>query len=199
MKAVWCALALSLLTSTVSAQTPTRVCRNFAFPDQGREADGFPAFKMAIRIPPSNPNGNNTIYPVIIAYPPGALSFSLVKWMHWYHDQDIPQGRVHLWGFIDRKAAGQFPGSGANAIASDVFVNDRIRRHNPNNPDGIESKAVTIALSSPVNPGEAYSVGMVNFNPFPVSVMLAITVNVCFPSQAELDNYTLFAEPSSRR
>ena len=187
---------LVLLPAAAQAQTPPRFCRNFAFPDQGRDANGFPAFNMTVPIPPSGPNGDGTIYPVIIPFPQGALSFSLVKWMHWYHDQDIPQGRVHLWGFIDRR--GGVAGSGANAIATDVFVNDRVRRHNPFDPVGPESRAVTIALSSPVNPGEAYSVGAVNFTPSTVYVMLSITVNVCFPSQAELDNYTLYAEPSSR-
>lgn len=199
MKAVWCALALSLLSSVASAQTAPRFCRNFAFPDQGREADGFPAFRMNVEVPPSSSDGSGTIYPVIIPYPAGALNFSLVKWMHWFHDQDIPQGRVHLWGFVDRRSAQFAAGSGANAIATDVQVNDRIHKYSPNYPDRVSSKAVTFALSGPVNPGEAYLVGAVNFTAPTVNVMLAITVNVCFPSQAELDNYTLFAEPSSRR
>lgn len=151
---------------------------------------------MNITIPPSAANGSATIYPVIIPYPAGALNFSLVEWMHWYNDVDIPQGRVHLWGFIDRRSS-QFPGAGANAMASQVFVNDRIYRYSSAFPDRTSSKATTIALSSPIHPGEAYSVGMVNFTQAPVDVMLAITVSACFPSQSELDNYTLYAEPSS--
>lgn len=168
------ALVLCLLgAETASAQA---VCRNFTFPFQGRQPNGSILRDVDFDVP----EGLEGLYPVQFAYPKGATRVGLEYWSHAFYHQTIVKDTVLVVGFIDRVPDARYPHAKDNAVVVQMFHN---------------GQDVDVALSTVLNPGETYLVGMWNFAGKPVTIKLAVTVLVCFATQGEMDAYVRATEP----
>ena len=165
---------------TVSAQAT--VCRTFVFPHQGFSSDGRNARNTSITIPAANEGGLDGIYPIVLSYPPGAVRVGLEFWNRTLYT-DVPPFTLFIHGLIDRPDHRVVGGIPATDNAPYVHMTTN------------ETRSESFALSTVLNPGEAYIVGMWNFNHVAVAVQFTIPVLVCFATQSEMDAYIRYVEP----